>query len=266
MPVALLMAYDGTDFRGYQRQLPRFEPTIQGTLERALRKLCGVDVATTAAGRTDAGVHAQGQVVTFNSPDPERFTPADWQRALNALLPASIVIHAALVVPEGIDARYTATARTYRYRVLRTTSRDPFRERYTHRVRWPLDIMAMQTACQTLLGKHDFVNFGHNPSDRAGQPKRPTVRTMHRAAITAHDDELWCEFTANAFLTGMVRRLMSTLLRIGTGRMRPADVAAMLIAGQRDYSKQSAPPNGLCLMQVTYPPGTIAWPAEKPME
>ena len=266
MPVALLMAYDGTDFRGYQRQLPRFEPTVQGMLERALRKLCGVDIVTTAAGRTDAGVHAQGQVVTFDPPDSARLTPADWERALNALLPASIVIHAALVVPTGINARSSAIARMYRYRVLRSTRRDPFRERYTHRVRWPLDVSAMQTSCQALLGAHDFAGFGHSPSDQARQPKRTTVRMMHRAVITVHDDELWCEFTANAFLTGMVRRLMGTLLFVGTGRMQSADVTTILAEWQDDYHGPSAPPNGLCLMQVLYPPGTIAWPAEKPME
>ncbi len=261
MPVALLLAYDGTDLRGYQRQAPSHEPTVQGTLERALVRLCGEDVPTVAAGRTDAGVHAQGQVVTFAPPNPTRFGTAEWQRALNAILPSSMAVQAVALIPECVNARRSALARTYRYRVLLAASRDPFRERYTHRVRWELDVAGMQAASQEFLGEHDFASFGHNPSDQAGQPKRSTVRVMHHTAVVPHNDELWCEFTANAFLTGMVRRMMGTLLLVGTGRLRPAEVTALLAARQGGHSSPAAPPNGLCLMHVTYPPGTIAWPA-----
>jgi tRNA pseudouridine38-40 synthase len=262
MPIALLLAYDGTDFHGYQRQGAGREPTLQGALERALERLCGADVTTTAAGRTDAGVHAEGQVVTFMPPNPERFALTDWQRALNALLPTSMAVRAVANVPEGMNARRSALARIYRYRVLLATVRDPLRQRFTHRVAWPLDLVAMQMACRMFLGEHDFAAFGHSPSDQAGQPKRSTVRVMHRAEVRQHADELWCEFAANAFLTGMVRRLMGTLLLVGAGRLRPADVTTILAARQGDHPGGAAPPNGLCLMQVDYPPGTIAWPAE----
>lgn len=266
MPIALLLAYDGTDFRGYQRQSQVHEPTVQGTLEAALARVGGTLIATAAAGRTDAGVHAQGQVVTFVPPATRHLAPKVWQRALNAHLPESMVIRAACEVAEGVHARTSAQSRSYRYRVLMAEFRDPFRERFMHRVRPPLDVAAMQAACDVLRGEHDFAAFGHSPWDVPGQPKRHTVRDLHRAEVTPHGDEIWCDFTANAFLTGMVRRLMGALLLVGAGKLTPATVGEILAARQSDHPGPAAPACGLCFMQASYPAGTIRWSAEHLME
>lgn len=262
MPIALLLAYDGTDLRGYQRQLPAHEPTVQGQLEAALRQLCGTDVPTAAAGRTDAGVHARGQVITLTPPQPGRLSLADWQRALNALLPANIAVRAVSEVADGVHARFSAIAREYRYRVFIDPARDPFRQRFAHRLRRPVDVAQMQAACDGLVGEHDFAAFGHHPSDHSGRPKRSTVRDLTRAAVSVHDDEIWFDFAANAFLTGMVRRLMGVILLAGAGRLSPADVAAILAARRNDHAGPAAPACGLCLMRAIYPPGTITWPTE----
>lgn len=262
MPIALLLAYDGTDLRGFQRQRPAHEPTVQGLLEAALHRLCGTEVITAAAGRTDAGVHARGQVITFTAPQPGRFTPNAWLRALNALLPSSMAVRAVCEAAEGVHARHTALAREYRYRVLTDPVRDPFRERYIQRVRYPLDVAAMQAACEPLIGEHDFAAFGHSPADHSGRPKHTTIRHLTRAEVVRHGDEIWCDFAANAFLTGMVRRMMGVIIVVGSGRMRPADVSAILAARQSDHSSPAAPARGLCLMRAIYPPGTFTWPAD----
>jgi tRNA pseudouridine38-40 synthase len=261
MRLALLVAYDGTDYAGYQRQPPDRGPTIQGTLEAALARLSGSTVSTVAAGRTDAGVHAAGQVVTATVERPARFSPADWQRALNAVLPASLAIRSAAEVAESVNARRAALERTYRYRVLLDAVRDPLRERYTWRVAESLDLGAMEEACQLLQGEHDFAAFGHSPEDQSVQSRRHTVRNLRMVWVTKVGDELWFDFAANAFLTGMVRRLAGTLVLVGRGRFSPAEVAAIREARRLDHPGIPAPASGLCLMQVSYPPGTIVWPA-----
>jgi tRNA pseudouridine38-40 synthase len=261
--VALLLAYDGTDYRGYQRQLPRHEPTVQGVLEGVITRLCGAPMATAVAGRTDAGVHAQGQVVTFDATRPARFGPADWQRAMNALLPVSIAVRDAATVAANVNARFAALGRSYRYSILVAAVRDPLRERYAYRVDHALDVAALQAACDRLTGEHDFAAFGHSPSNVPGQPKRHTVRNLRIAVVRQADDEIWFDFAANAFLTGMVRRLIGTLLLVGAGQLTPADVAAILAARQSVHPGAAAPPHGLTLMRVDYPPGTITWPAQR---
>lgn len=266
MPVALLLAYDGTDFLGYQRQPDRHEPTVQSALEKALDHLDGGPVKTSVAGRTDAGVHAQGQVVTFTARRQEHFQPAEWRNAINGLTPRNLAVRAVQTVAEGVDARRTATERSYRYRVLCDPTRDPLRERYAYRVRSRVTLAAMQDACQGLSGIHDFAAFGHSPTNRPGRPKRTTMRDLRTAAITQHGDEIWFDFAANAFLTGMVRRMVGTLLLVGLGFMTPADFAAILAARQIMHPGPAAPAHGLCLMRVTYPPGTIQWPADNMME
>jgi tRNA pseudouridine38-40 synthase len=262
MAVALLLAYDGTDFHGYQRQAAAYEPTVQGMLETALQRLCGAAVPTAAAGRTDAGVHAQGQVVTFLPPQAERFAEHDWQRALNALVPMTIAVRSVALVADSVHARFSALSRRYRYRVVVAPVRDPLRERFAHRVPFSPDFSAMRAACAALQGEHDFAAFGHSPSDEPGQPKRHTVRRLIQAEASEHGDEIWFDFTANAFLTGMVRRMMGTVLLVGAGRMPLATVAALLATPGEQPAVAPAPAHGLCLMQVTFPPGTIAWPAE----
>lgn len=266
MAMALLLAYDGTDLHGFQRQAPAAEPTVQGLLEAAVARLAGEPVATVAAGRTDAGVHASGQVVTLRAARPARFGPADWQRALNALLPPAIAVRGAAPVADDVNARFAASARAYRYRILVDAARSPLRERFAWRLpTWP-DVAAMRLAATHLLGAHDFAAFGHSPSDTPGQPRRPTVRHLTHAAVTRRDDELWLDFAANAFLTGMVRRMTHALVRVGLGQLVPADVAALLATPDTAPSYLAAPARGLCLTRVDFPPGTITWPASNTTE
>jgi tRNA pseudouridine38-40 synthase len=260
MALALLLAYDGTDFHGYQRQAPHREPTVQGVLEAALARLCGAPVATVAAGRTDAGVHATGQVVTCRVMGRSRLAPEDWRRALNALLPESVAVRAATFADDAVSARRAAIQRVYRYRLLVDPVRSPLRERYAWRVSTPLDLAAMQAACRELVGERDFAAFGHSPSDQTGQPRRHTVRDLRIAEVSQAGDETACEFAANAFLTGMVRRMVGTLVQVGTGKLSPADVAG--IVAERSKPGPLAPARGLCLVRADFEPGTIVWPAD----
>ncbi len=261
MAIALLVAYDGTDYHGYQRQPVDHGPTIQGTLEATLARVHGVPVATMAAGRTDAGVHASGQVVIFQAQRPARFTPADWQRALNALLPTNIAVRAAAEVADTVHARFTATERIYRYQVLQDLSRDPLRERYAWRVPTVLNLTILRAACEALRGVHDFAAFGQNPDDQPGQPRGTTVRDLRVARAWREGDVVWFEVAANAFLTGMVRRLVSTWVLAGLGKISVEDVTAILAARQLNHKGTLAPACGLCLSRVRYPSGTITWPA-----
>ncbi len=259
--MALLLAYDGTDFHGYQRQSAAREPTVQGVLEAALVRLCGGPVATAAAGRTDAGVHATGQVVTAQVMGRDKFGPDDWRRALNALLPPSMAVRAVAPVAEGVSARYAAIGRAYRYRMLIDPVRSPLRERFAWRVEGPLDIAAMRAACDELRGERDFAAFGRSPSDQPGQPRRPTARNLRVATAREVGDEIWMDFVANAFLTGMARRLAGTLALVGAGKLSPAEVAAIVAARSGAHPGILAPPHGLCLVRADFRPGTISWPA-----
>jgi len=259
--VALLIAYDGTGFHGYQRQSAHQEPSVQGVLEAALTQLSGEAITTIPAGRTDAGVHASGQVVTFVTDRLAHFSGEDWRRAFNALLPPTVAVRQAALVADSVNARYSAQARVYRYRVFFDDVRDPLRERFALRVRQQPDIARMQASCASIIGEHDFAAFGQSPANQPGKPIGHTIRTLRDAAVTESADEIWFDFAANAFLTGMVRRLVGTLLLVGTGRLTPAEMANIVAVGQRDHPGAAAPPHGLCLMRVEYPPGTISWPA-----
>jgi tRNA pseudouridine38-40 synthase len=278
--VAALVAYDGTPFAGFQRQSPDKGPTVQGVIEEAIQRIAGVAATIEGAGRTDSGVHASGQVISFQT--SARLTPPDWQRALNARLPREIAVRAACAVDDGFRARHTALSRGYRYRVLCDATRDPLRERYAWRVSHRLDVPAMREAVRSLLGEHDFAAFGSSPHDRRDDGFRGhTVRTMLAAACeqrlalpgpptgeTAAEPgtelerevvEVEVRFTANAFLSGMVRRLVGTLALVGVGKLTVADFQAILAARDKAHPGAAAPACGLCLTHVAYPPGSITW-------
>lgn len=261
--VALLLEYDGTRFAGFQRQAADKGPTVQGTLEDAIRRVSGESLSVVAAGRTDSGVHASGQVVSFGS--AARMGPTAWGRALNANLPEDVAVRAVARVADDFHARFSALARSYRYRVIIDPVRRPLHERFALRVARRLDVAAMDRAAGGLRGEHDFAAFGSSPRDDPARGARShCVRTMLAACCRAEDaagetEAIGFEFTANAFLTGMVRRMVGTLLLVGEGRLSEEGFAAILAARAKAHPGAAVAARGLCLVGVTYPDGALIW-------
>ncbi len=242
--VAFTVAYDGTRYQGFQVQ--RTGPTIQGELEAALRRLTGETLRVTGAGRTDAGVHAAGQVAACTIPQTWRLS--DLQRAMNAVLPPDIAVLEMVDAPAGFHPRYSAHSRTYRYRIWNAPVRAPAERLYSLHVARPLDLGAMNAACAALIGEHDFATFG-SPVGRS----QNTVRRVYRAEWGCAGPLVWFDVEANAFLRRMMRGLTGTLLLMGQGRLAPTAVAELLATRTRGRSGPSVPAHGLWLMKVTYP-------------
>ncbi len=241
--VLLVVQYDGTGYYGFQRQ-PGL-PTIQSELESALSQLLGEDTKITGAGRTDAGVHALGQTVTFESqsPIPESRLVA----ALNALLPDEISAVEASVVPDDFHPRYHATGKLYGYRILNRQLPSPFIGRYAWHFRPDLDLGSMCEAAGLLLGEHDFVAFSSS-----GSSVVDTVRELRRLDIESQGDLVEIHIEASGFLYMMVRRIVGTLTDVGRGLISPEDVGEILRSLDRTRVKTIAPPQGLSLIKVTY--------------
>jgi tRNA pseudouridine38-40 synthase len=239
----LIVEYEGTEYHGWQVQ-PGLD-TIQGRLETALARLAGAPVRVMGAGRTDAGVHALGQVASCTA--AWRLDDATLRRALNALLPRDIVVRDLATAPPEFDARRSARSKTYRYTLLRQPTRSPVHARTSLHVPHALDLAAMVEAGRDLLGTHDFSAF------RAGTCAAATpVRTVTRAAWRT-DGSLWhFEIDGNAFLQHMVRIIVGTLLEVGRGARRPADLAEVLASRDRRRAGKTAAPQGLCLVTVDY--------------
>jgi tRNA pseudouridine38-40 synthase len=256
---AALVAYDGTRFAGYARQVAERGPTVQGALEEAIWQTSGERVTIVAAGRTDSGVHASGQVISFAS--AARLGPGAWQRALNARLPADVAARAVIPVADSFHARRDALARSYRYRILIDPVRDPLAERFAWRVARALDAAAMHAAAALLLGEHDFAAFGSSPrDDRATGYRGHTVRTLFEASCRQVGEHVDLAFSANAFLTGMVRRLVGALTLVGEGRLSGEGFREIFEAREKGHLGAAAPARGLCLVGVRYPPELVTWP------
>ena len=239
--------YDGTEYGGFQIQ-PRVR-TIQGELEGALATITqshdgGRAVRVVGAGRTDAGVHAVGQVIHFDSHWPRSL--GELRKALNALLPKDIAVRELTLAPAEFHSRHSATGRHYTYSVLNLETRSPTRERFAHRVAGPIDLDAMNEAVAGLAGTHDCAAFGQPPSGSV------TLRTVYRARWTRNDAEVHFDISANAFLRKMVRRLVATLLRVGSGDIEVSEFGSILRGGDISRSAPPAPARGLCLMEVDY--------------
>jgi tRNA pseudouridine38-40 synthase len=233
------VAYDGTRYGGFQIQ-PN-APTVQGELERALSAVCAEGVRVTGAGRTDAGVHATGQVIDFRTASV--LDGAALGRGVNALLPEDIAVSALEIVGEDFHARFSATGRTYEYRVRTASERQPLERLREHWLPGPLDLGAMREASGSIVGRRDFSAFA---SGTGG------VRTVRAADWCEHQTLLRFEITADAFLRGMVRALVGTLLRVGRGKIGPAEFAEIVRSGDRAKAGPSAPAAGLCLVSVEY--------------
>ncbi len=231
--------YDGTDYLGFQ-----FQPnarTVQGELETALAGLAGGQrVVVDGAGRTDAGVHATGQVIAFTYRG--RLSERELQRAVNAQLPPDVAIRDVRRVPDGFHPRYAARYREYRYTVW-NGPRSPLRERTALGMRTPLNVAAMASAGLVLEGRHDFSAF-------AGGTDRSPVRTVHAVRVRKAGRQVTIDVTANAFLRGQVRRMVAGLLEVGLGKMDEEGLRAALAAREPALNGAAAPAKGLCLRRV----------------
>lgn len=243
MRIKAVVAYDGTDYHGFQRQAPDFEPTIQGQLEVALKR---IEQAGTVwgAGRTDSGVHATGQVVAFDVNWSHGLI--DLQRALNARLPSDIAVLDLEQAADSFHPRFDALSREYRYRSYTTAVRQPLWDRYEWHVPQALDAVSMNRAAAQLIGEHDFAAFGQ---PTAGES---TVRNMLRAEVAASDVHISIDLQASGFLYRMVRRIVGTLVQVGRGEMDEVKFAEILAAADPDRAGPTAPANGLCFTRVNY--------------
>ena len=239
----LTLAYDGTRYRGWQR-LDGTAMTVQGRVEQALSEIFETKIEIDGSGRTDAGVHATGQVASFHA--PRRPTQTVLPR-LRQLLPEDIGAMALEEASERFHARLNATEKTYVYRVWNSAQPDVFERRYRTQVRQRLDLTAMERGAALLLGTHDFRSFCANK-----QLKKSSVRTLKRLDLVRDGDELRFCLTADGFLYHMVRIIVGTLLEIGQGKRPAEDIGRILEARCREAAGETAPAKGLCLTEVRY--------------
>jgi tRNA pseudouridine38-40 synthase len=242
--VRLVIEYDGTRYVGWQVQ-PN-GPSIQAEVERALATLRKAPVRVTAAGRTDAGVHALGQVVSFPE---ERPLPIDaYLKGMNALLPDDIAVRDAAFAPDGFDARRSASGKRYRYRIENGPTRAPLSARFAWQQFRPLDVGAMRDGAARLLGRHDFAAF-----QAADCQCDHAVRELRRLDVVGErGGRIDLVVEATAFVKHMVRNLAGTLVEVGLGKRTPASIEELLASGDRTKAGPTAPPQGLCMEEVFY--------------
>ena len=237
------ICYDGTRYRGWQR-LPGREDTIQGKLETALSRILGEPIEISASGRTDAGVHARGQVANFHC--ESSMSAGELLENLRRYLPEDIGIYSCIDVSPRFHARLNAKEKTYRYRIWNSQSPCVFERRYVALMPEAFDLAEMEKAAQHLLGEHDFSAFCGN-----AKMKKSTVRYIRSIEIRRCSQEIQIDFTGNGFLHNMVRILVGTLVEVGRGE-RSAESIPELFGGKRSEAGFLAPPQGLCLMEVFY--------------
>jgi tRNA pseudouridine38-40 synthase len=243
--VRMLVAYDGTAFRGWAAQRDPALRTVEGSMTDALALVTGERPSLSVAGRTDAGVHAQSQVVSFPTSavsEPERIS-----LAVNNMLGPEVVVRDAGYAPPGFDARFSASARVYRYRIDEGAVADPFRARFVWHRSGRVALAPMRAAARVLVGEHDFAAFCRQPGGG-----RSTIRRLQHLTVDREGDRLELGFRANAFCHQMVRSLVGTLVAVGEGRIDPADIPEILGRGDRAEAAQPAPAHGLTLERVVY--------------
>ena len=241
--IKLTVAYDGTDYCGWQIQPNGI--TVEEVLNRALSHLTGQEIRVTGASRTDAGVHAQGNVAVFDTESP--IPPERFAYAVNPLLPGDIVVVDSEEVPQDWHPRYQSSVKTYEYRILNREMPDPLRRRRTWHVSFPLDVDKMKKAAEYLEGEHDFQSFC---SVHTGA--KTTVRTIYALDIEKTADEIVIRISGNGFLYNMVRIITGTLVEVGRGARAPEKVRDMLLAKERGRAGATAPPQGLTLAGIEY--------------
>jgi tRNA pseudouridine38-40 synthase len=241
--IKVVLEYDGTNFAGWQQQAKG--RTVEAELKRALKEVTGLDLTVYAAGRTDAGAHAEGQVANFHSDG--RMSPLRLVAALNARLPEDVAVLSAEVVPDDFHARYSARWRRYRYRYLDRPARPALERGRCWHVRGALDVDAMARAAAALVGKHDWTSYCS-----ASEPEGSRVRHMRSARVTRRGDFVELELVAEGFLRGLVRSIAGALAEVGRQRRPPEWVGEVLRAKDRRQAPHTAPAGGLTLMEVVY--------------
>lgn len=239
----MLLAYDGAPFHGFQRQAGL--ATVQGSIESALARVLGAEVVTSGAGRTDGGVHALGQVISFRTAALD--DPIGLAGRLNSMCGPAIAVLEVEEATEGFDARFSAEARTYEYGVFTRTVHDPFARHTTWHFPHPLDHGLMGKAAHALLGEHSFESFA-----RVEEGKNP-VRRVEALDIEHDGDLTTIRITANSFLQQMVRSIVGTLVQVGVGKIHPDEIERILHARSRAAAGPVAPAHGLFLVSVSYP-------------
>lgn len=244
MRIKLIVAYDGTNYNGYQSQVNGI--AVQDVLEKAIADLFGQPIRTLGASRTDTGVHAEGNVAVFDV--ESRIEPSRIAFALNARLPQDIRILDSSRVPDDFHPRFQRTVKTYQYHILNRKFPDPLRRNTEMHYYYDLDERAMHKAAQILIGEHDFASFA-----AAGFSSRTTVREIYDAKVTRDGDRITFTITGNGFLYNMVRIIAGTLLEIGAGKYRPEHMTDILEAKKRKAAGPTAVSKGLVLVRIEYP-------------
>ncbi len=240
--IRAVIEYDGTDFCGFQVQARG--RTIQGEIEQALARVTGRTVRVVGAGRTDAGVHASGQVV--HATVTWRHDLAQLKRALNAVLPGDVAVRDVEYAPPGFHSRFSAQSRVYAYHIWNDEVPSPLHRRYSYCFDRYLDDLSMSQACGALIGTHDFLPFGWAPQGDN------TVRTVLEATCVRSGRSVVIEIEADAFLRRMVRRIVANLMLVGLGKLSVEDFGRLLLLRDRRTPASEAPSQGLCLLKVNY--------------
>ena len=241
--IKIVITYDGSGYHGFQKQKDIL--TVQGVVEEVLAKLCGERVVTAGSGRTDAGVHALAQTLTFTTNG--RIPCANMVRAAASLLPRDIVLISAEEVEEGFHARFSAKWKTYEYKLLLNAYDNPFMMRYAWQLREQLDLPAMNEAASLLIGTHDFSAFRST-----GSVDSSPVKTIYAAGWQQHGEEVVFRISGDGFLYHMVRNLVWSLVQVGLGKRSKEDFAAELASARCEFLNSPAPAEGLYLAQVGY--------------
>lgn len=239
----LVIAYEGTHYSGFQLQ--KNGPSIQGELERAILQTTAEKVNIQGAGRTDAGVHAKGQVVSFLT--HSRIPIQNFSKALNSVLPADIVVKSAIEVALDFHARYSARTKTYMYRIYNLETRPMFERNFVYHYKYPLNIGMMRKAISYLVGEHDFKTF-----QAAGSAIQTSMRKINSCSLLEEAPEIKMIINADGFLYHMVRNIVGTLILVGNGRMEPEYFRGILMSKDRSLAGPTAPAKGLSLEEVIY--------------
>jgi tRNA pseudouridine38-40 synthase len=240
--IILIVEYDGTNYHGSQWQ--KNAPTVQEEMEKTLKMLTGEKIRIKMASRTDAGVHARGQVVGF---DTSAAMPLNaFVDGLNHFLPDDIAVKEAYRADNGFDVRRRATSREYQYRILNSSTRSPLRQRYAYLIEGELNIDDMNCACRALIGRHDLASFTANRQKR-------TVRDVYKAEVIRDRDMINFTMTASSFLPHQVRNTVGALIRVGQGRMTVEEFHRLVETAEPGLAGPTAPAAGLCLTRVDYP-------------